>query len=93
MTQEELSALLGIVVSLIFSYFPVVNIWFDALEGNVKRLLQVALALVVTIAIFVLSCFDILSAFACTWDGALVALRLVVAFLITNQTAYKLTPK
>ena len=93
MTNEELVALVGIVTSLVFSYFPIVKTWFDAQEPNVKRLLQVGIAVVVSGAVFGLSCAGILSGFSCDWPGALAMLRLVVIFVIANQTAYSVTPK
>ena len=94
MTLEMLSALVGVVTSLIFSYFPGVSDWFAALESNVKRLLQLAVAFVVTGAIFGLGCAGIVdSGFACDWTGALDAVSLLISFLIANQTAFSLTPK
>jgi len=91
MTLDKLTALVGIVVSLAFSYFPGLSEWFDALEGNIKRLLQVAVAVVVAGAVFGLGCAGIVDGFACAWPGALDAAWLIVAFLIANQAAYQLT--
>lgn len=93
MTQEELVALVGIVTSLVFSYLPHVKDWFDAQTANVKRLLQVAVAVVVAGAVFGLSCAGLLHGFTCDWAGALSMLRLVVVFVIANQAAYSVTPK
>jgi len=89
-----LSALVGVVVSLVFSYFPAVSEWFAQLEGNEKRLLQLGVAFVVTGAIFGLGCAAVIdSGFACDWAGALDAVSLLLSFLIANQTAYSLTPR
>ena len=93
LTSEQLSALCGIVTSLLFSYFPIVSDWFDAQEPNVKRMLQVAVAVVVSGAVFGLSCAGIVSGFSCDWPGALDALSLIVVFVIANQTAYAVTPR
>lgn len=93
MTNDELVALVGVVTSLVFSYFPVVKDWFAAQAPNVKRLLQVAVAVVVSGAVFGLSCAGIVSGFSCDWPGALDALRLILVFVIANQTAYAVTPK
>jgi hypothetical protein len=93
MSIEELTALCGVVTSLIFSYFPIVRDWFDAQEPNVKRLLQVAVAVVVSGAVFGLSCAGILGGFSCDWPGALDAVRLIVIFVVANQTAYAVTPR
>jgi len=93
MTQLELSALAGIVTSLLFSYIPGLREWFEPLAGDTKRLLQLSVAFVVAWAVFGLSCFDVLSTFTCDWPGILEVARLIVAFLIANQTAYSLTPR
>jgi uncharacterized protein YacL len=93
MTVEELSAICGIVTSLIFSYVPKIKTWFEALDGNIKRLLQLAVAVGVAGVIFGLSCAGVLSTFTCDWPGAMTMLRLVLTFLIANQTAYALTPR
>ncbi len=93
MTQEKLVALVGVVTSLVFSYFPVVKDWFDGQLPNVKRLLQVAVALVVSGVVFGLGCAGIVEGFACTWDGALDAAWLLVAFIVANQATYAVTPK
>jgi len=93
MTQLELSALAGIVTSLLFSYVPGLREWFDPLIGDTKRLLQLSVAFVVAWAIFGLSCAEVLSTFTCDWPGILEVTRLIVAFLVANQTTYSLTPR
>ncbi len=93
MEQSELSAIIGVITSLAFSYFPFLAQAFDALEGNVKRLIQVALGVIVTAAVFGLSCAGIMETFVCEQDGIMSALRTIGAFLIANQGAYMLTPK
>ena len=93
MTQLELSALAGIITSLLFSYIPGLREWFDPLTGDTKRLLQLGVAFVAAWAIFGLSCAEVLATFTCDWPGVLVVLRLIMAFLVANQTAYSLTPR
>ena len=93
MTAEELTALCGIVTSLLFSYVPVIRDWFDAQAPNTKRMLQVGVAVVVTGAVYGLSCAGIASAFSCDWPGALVMIRLLVVFIIANQAAYAISPR
>ena len=93
MTQNELVALVGILVSLAFSYFPVVQSWFDGQAGNVKRLLQVAVAFIAAWAVYGLNCAGVLSGMTCDLPGALEIVRLIVVFVIANQAAYGVTPK
>lgn len=93
MTLEELVALVGIVVSLLFSYFPGIQQWFEPLPSNTKRLLQVAVAVVVSGAVFGLGCAGLAQGFACSVDGAIAAVRLLVVFIVTNQAAYAITKR
>jgi len=93
MSEIELSAILGVITSLLFSYFPVLRDKFDALEGDVKRLIQVGAGALVAVAIFGLSCAAVLDAFTCDWNGARLMLVLLLDFLIANQTVYALTPR
>ena len=93
MTNDELVAVVGIVVSLAFSYFPGLESWFGGQTPNVKRLLQLAVAVVVSGAVFGLGCAGIVDGFVCTWAGALDAARLLVVFMIANQTAYAVSPR
>jgi len=92
MTQEELAALCGIVTSVVFSYFPGVKTWFDAKPANVKRLLQVGVAVVVAAVVFGLGCAGIVTA-DCSTAGALAMARLIIVFVVANQTAYAVTPR
>ena len=94
MTSEFLASTAGIVLSLLFSYIPKFSAWFDALEGNSKRLIMLASLFVTAAGIFGLACtgkFDI--AVACDLDGALGMFELFVLASIANQAAYKLTPR
>jgi len=94
MTSEFLASTAGIVLSLLFSYVPKFKDWFDALEGNVKRLIMLASLFVTAAGIIGLACtgkFDI--AVACDLDGALGMFELFVLASIANQAAYKLTPR
>ena len=94
MTVEFLASTAGVFLSLLFSYVPTFKGWFDALEGNAKRLIMLASLFVTAAGIFGLACtgkFDI--AVACDLDGALGMFELFVLASIANQAAYKLTPK
>ena len=93
MTDKEYATLIGVIVSLLFSYFPGLKSWFDALKPNVKRILQLGVAFVVAGAIFGLSCAEVISAFTCDVVGAKAVVVLFLNFLIGNQTAYLLAPR
>ena len=93
MTVEELTALCGIITSLLFSYFPVIDGWFAAQPPNTKRLVQIGVAVVVSGAMYGLGCAGMSAAFTCDWPGALVMIRLLVVFIIANQAAYAISPR
>ena len=47
MTLDLLSMILGVVTSLLFEYFPGLATWFNGKPANVKKLLQLAMAVVI----------------------------------------------
>jgi len=94
MTSEFLASTAGIVLSLLFSYIPKFEGWFDALDGNSKRLIMLASLFVTAAGVFGLACTGKFSIdVACDLDGALGMLELFILASIANQAAYKLTPK
>ena len=88
MTAEQFAAITGIVTSLIFSYFPIIKDWFEGQAPNVKRLMQVAVAFIVSWAIYGLNCAGVLTGMTCDLAGALEVVWLIVAFVVANQAAY-----
>lgn len=94
MTNETtIAAVAGILLSLLFSYVPGARDWFDMLEGTHKRLVMLGLLAVASIGIFVLGCAGVIEGLPCTQDGAVGVLKLFIAAMVTNQTAYTISPK
>ena len=56
MTAVSLALIAGTVLSLLFSYVPGMNVWFAGLEGTIKRLIMLVILLLVSVAIYGLSC-------------------------------------
>jgi len=87
----------GVVLSLVFSYFPGLSKWYDGLASNVKRLVMLGLILVVAGAYFGLSCTswaaDLGIDLACTEDGFKAVVLAFVQILIANQATYLASPK
>ena len=82
MTADELSAVAGVVLSLLFSYIPGVADLYERLDGVQNRLVMGALLVVVAGAAFGLSCGGVIDAVVCDKAGALglvTALILVLA--------------
>ena len=84
----EISAIAGVLRSLLFSYVPGFKNWHAGLTSDNKRLTMLLFLIVATVGIYLID-----NGF--TWQkGA--ALELASAFLaalVANQGAYSLTPR
>lgn len=91
-TPEALLAALGLIVSLVFSYFPGLRVRYAALSPEWKSTIMIAMLFLLTAAVFGLGCAGILLiGIACTQAGAV---QIAIAFflaLATNQGTYQLT--
>lgn len=94
--SEYLPVLVGILISLIFSYFPGVQSWYDWHTGDQKRVIMLAALLTVGVVYFLLSCTAWAARLgivvACTTDGAYLVLVAFTNAIIANQTTHLLTP-
>ena len=93
MTATELSAVAGVVLSLVFSYIPGVKNWFDGLESGYKQAVMGGVLIVVTSAIFGLACYGVIVTVECTQAGALGLVMALIAALVGNQSVYLITKK
>ena len=97
MSADLLASVLAIVMSLAFSYVPGLNDWYAALDRKYKQLVMGAGLLVIAASVFGLSCAGLGSQFgidlACSQDGAIALLKLLIDALIVNQGTYLLTRK
>lgn len=93
MTAEQLGALAGVVLSLLFSYVPGLNDKFAALDVTVKRLVMAALLLIVAGGALGLSCAQIVNAVECTQNGLVQLVNVYIAALVANQAAYAISPQ
>ena len=95
MDAQTLALFAGAVLSLLFSYIPGLNTWFAALDGAIKRLIMLALLLLVALGVVGIACAglgtDIGLVVACDKAGFLGVLKAFVAAMIANQTAYAAT--
>jgi hypothetical protein len=97
MTTELLSALAGIVLSLLFSYVPGLSTWFAGQSEEKKKLLMLGLLVLTAAGVFGLGCTpyaaDLGIPLTCDEAGVVALVKLVIAAAVANQTAYKLTPQ
>ncbi|MFZ2470652.1 MAG: hypothetical protein WAW52_01795 [Methanothrix sp.] len=93
-TEDALSVIVGVGLSLLFSYFPGVSLWYNTkLTGNYKRLVMMGAILLAVLVIYGMACYGLVKGVACTqagfWDGA----KWFVLTLISNQTTDRISPK
>lgn len=97
MTPEELAALAGVVLSLLFKYFPVLNVWYGGLTKVYKQLLMLGLIFVVGLGAFGLSCLGAGEFFGialeCSGEGFWALLSVVFMAGFGNQMTYLLAPE
>jgi hypothetical protein len=93
MTATQLSAIVGVLLSLVFTFVPGVKAWYGNLESGVKSGVMALALLVVTAAIFGLACLPSspYQYFTCDIAGFWQAVALFVSALIANQATYMIT--
>lgn len=93
MTSEQLAALAGVILSLLFSYAPGLSDWFGKLAPTKKRLIMAGLILLVGAGAFGLSCAGLVTDIVCSTAGAWGMATMIFAALIGNQSAFLISPK
>jgi len=98
MTPEGLALLAGGLLSLVFSYFPKLKDWYEALDGTKKRLIMIGVLLGVSLTVYGVSCTQFagflgLPVVACDQSGAVELLKVFLLALIANQSVYSVSPK
>lgn len=93
LTLEFLSQLVGVALSLLFTYFPVVKDWFENLQPKYKPLVMLGVNFLVLAVLFGASCASLVYVVPCTVDGGLYMLRLLVQAMVANQVTYVFTRK
>jgi hypothetical protein len=97
MTAEFLAGIVGIGLSLIFSYVPGLNAKFAALDATYKRLIMLGLLVLTAGVVYGLACIgwaaNLGINLTCDQAGLQELLKALFAAAIANQTAYSLTPQ
>lgn len=96
MNSSEISALAGVLLSLIFSYVPKVKDWFVPLDPQTKRLIMLGALVVSTLVIYGASCgnlhIPLVTQVDCNQSGAVGLFDQFILALIANQSTYAITP-
>src|SRR6476469_3613390 len=101
MTAEKLVAIGGFVLSILFSYLPILKAWYEQKSGVEKRQIMAAWLLIVTAGVFALSCVPALSwlateleiVVACAQKSAYQLIYLYLIAITVNQAVFLISPK
>ena len=93
MTAEQLSAIAGLVLSLLFSYVPSLSDWYAPLDPTKKRLIMLGLLVLAAAGVYALSCEQIMPFVTCDKAGALTLISAFITAMVANQAVYKLSPR
>ena len=92
LSSEMLVGIAGVVLSLLFSYIPGLRTWYAGLVTETKQLIMLGLLVVVTGAVFGLSCGGYIDSVACDKNGVISLIVMLVTGIVANQGAYLITP-
>lgn len=92
MSSEQLAAVAGVVLSLLFSYVPGLREKFAALEPTKKSLAMAAMLLIVAGGALGLSCAQIINVIECSQGGAVQLVNVYIAALVANQAVFLISP-
>ncbi len=93
-TAEVLALVVGMVLSLAFSYVPGLNTKYAGLGAEVKRLIMLGMLFLVAAVIYAGTCggwFD--SGISCDRTGLMHLVTIFITAMIANQSTYLVTPQ
>ncbi len=98
MTTEELSMIAGMALSLGFRYIPGLNVWYEGLSAEKKRLVMLGLLAAAALAVFALTCSGftqdgIVIPLTCDRSGAIGLLKTFLLAVISNQAVFLISPR
>lgn len=101
MTSEQLLTIAGAVLALAFMYIPGLREKYAGLSDEVKRLIMAGILLVVSGAVYGLSCYGLLGsimtqsaqAVTCDQNGLIELAWAFVLAIMANQGTYLLAPR
>lgn len=93
MTPEQLGAIAGVILSLALAYIPWLKRQYDPLPAEKKAAIMGGLLVLSALGIFGLGCLNVIVLVACTVQGALDLLAVLIAALMANQASFLLLVK
>jgi len=93
-TPASLGAIAGVVISLLFSYIPKLNVLYAELAPEVKQLIMLGVLLVTSLTLYGLNCGGILSTgITCDKNGIVQLITIFISTLIANQSTFSIAPR
>jgi len=94
MSPEQISALAGAILALVFEYLPWLKEWFEQQPANTKRYIMLGMMVGIVAVIFGYGCVvPVKEVWACDVYGAGEALIALLMAIVANQGLYRLLPK
>lgn len=93
-SAEFLASVVGVIISLVFSYFPKLKEAFAVISSEAKSGIMLGLLAIVTASITALDYFNVIDA-GIAFDGQWVAhiVWVFISAVIANQATYKISPQ
>ncbi len=91
MNKNQYAVLAGVVISLLFTYFPYLKERFSALRPDYQQLIMIGVLALLVFGQLGLGCLGKDATFQCTQEGAWQALQAFVTAVIANAGTYKAT--
>ena len=90
-TPEIIAGIVGILLTLVFAYFPKLRVLYGGLQSETKSLIMLGLLVITALVITMLAQYGVLTTSEpITW---LLFVKVLFAALLANQPAYTLLPQ
>lgn len=97
MSAEILVGIAGVVLSVLFEYFPGLAGWYDKLKDNLQRSIMLGMLVIVAGVVFGLNCAGWfegkIPVIVCSESGVEELIWLLIVALGANQTTHRILPK
>lgn len=94
MTPETIASLAGLIISVIFSYFPILRVKYAALSEELKSVIMIALMILAGFAAWGAGCIGwVETNLACDVSSVQKLIWLILVAIATNQGVHRISPQ